>query len=590
VRVPVVRAVVLILIAALMTAACSLPGADDAGPTGSPTLMPDNAEPQATATTVSVPPTPSVAISPTATTAPTPLPASPSGDGFARVIEAPPLPQRPAVTGDQTLIFPGSPYGPSTLDPALIADVEEAFYARQIFRGLVRLNDDLEPQPDLAQRIEISADGTRYVFKLKPNAVFHDGTAIDAEAVRASFNRASDPALADGDGYALSAAIYLSDIVGAVARLSGTVEEISGITVLGPTTLEIRLVAPVSDFLYKLSGSPAYVVDVRETDDDDWWYEPNGSGPFQLDTLSDDELVMLGFDGFYDGAPLLNEVVVLFGETAIEPMNLYDLGEIDLTEVPFYSVDRVLSPQDPLNAELISVPQLSLTFVLLNPTVEPFDDINVRRAVIQAFDASKVARVTYEGRVRQATGIIPPGILDREWPSEMLPYDLEAARAALGAAGEIDTAPAFYGLWVRTIMKQVIERDLSIEAESVSLDPDALYWRMDSKDLPALATGWIADYPDPSNFLTALFGNNSPNNYIDYTNPAVDDLLREAAVEPDEDRRAELYLQAQQLIIDDAVVIPLYHDVTHMLVKPYVHGLTVSAIGILSLETVWIGE
>jgi len=101
---------------------------------------------------------------------------------------------------------------------------------------------------------------------------------------------------------------------------------------------------------------------------------------------------------------------------------------------------------------------------------------------------------------------------------------------------------------------------------------------------------WIADYPDPASFLTTLFHSGSPDNYTGYANPMVDALLDEAGVEADIDRRAALYLDAQQIIIDDGVLIPLYHGVSYMVVRPDVHGLEISAIGILALENVWIAS
>jgi oligopeptide transport system substrate-binding protein len=99
---------------------------------------------------------------------------------------------------------------------------------------------------------------------------------------------------------------------------------------------------------------------------------------------------------------------------------------------------------------------------------------------------------------------------------------------------------------------------------------------------------WGADYPDPESMLLSLFGSGRPDNYIGYENPLFDTLLTEAAAEQDVDARANLYAQAQQLLIDDAAVIPLYYDVAFTLQKPYVKGLEITALGILRLESVWL--
>ncbi|HYI14716.1 MAG TPA: peptide ABC transporter substrate-binding protein [Thermomicrobiales bacterium] len=575
--------VVLVLIAGIASG-CSIAGGDDDGTFA--------LTPQATVTTPALGAGDLTPSGETASASPSPdrpatVEVGPDGE---RVLTAPAKGERPTVSGDQTLVMAGSDDGPETLDPALVRDAESSFYTRQIFRGLVRLDNDMQAQPDLAERIVISADGLEYTFRLRPNATFHDGTPIDANAVAASFNRAADPALAGGDGFALPAAIYLIDIEGAESRLAGDTDTISGITVVDEVTLTMTLREPASNFLNKLTGNAAQVIDVDTVTGDDWWQEPNGSGPFILDEWSSSEIVLTSFAGFYDGAPLLSEVVVRLGQSAFQPLNLYESGEIDVTEVPLYAIDRVLSATDPLHDELTVVPQLSTTFILMNPNEEPFDDPAVREAVVAAFDRSKVAHVMLDGKVVQADGIVPPGILDREWLAVNPAYDLDAAQQAIASAGELDVPPTFYGSGAAVSLTTVLERDLSIDADAIGLEWSEFSARLTDRSLPAFSLTWIADFPDPANFLTAMFLTGSPDNYIGYSNAEVDRLLLEAEVVQDADERSRLYVEAQQLIIDDGVLIPLYHDVSYTVVQPHVNGLVVSPIGILSLEDIWIDD
>lgn len=495
-----------------------------------------------------------------------------------------------SANGDQVLTIAGGGALPITLDPALLRDADSSFIARQVFRGLMRLDDSLIAQPDLAETVEASDDGLSYTFRLRENVTFQDGTIIDAERVKASFERAADPELAGGDGSALPAAIYFGDIEGIDEYLTGQAGTITGIQTSGTRTVRMTLKRPAANFLYKLSGSPAAIVDVRETTSSDWWTAPNGSGPFEIGDVSPQLISLTPFDGFYSGAPRLQEVRILYGSAAAQPLNLYETGVIDTAEVPIYAIDRVSSPADPLYAELETTPQLSTTFILLNENVEPFDDPAVREAVVRALDRSKVTRVSLEDRVRQAEGIVPPGILDRDWTSTPPSYDLEAAQAALASAEPFEIPPAFYGSGVAVTLADVLERDLGLDSDAISLEWNEFSSALTSQQLPAFALSWIADYPDPANFLDSMFHTGSPDNYADYSNPEVDALLDSAAVEQDPVRRAKLYLDAQQMILDDAVLIPLYHDIAYTLVKPYVRGLTITPVGIMSLESVWIGE
>ncbi|NJM06891.1 hypothetical protein HC891_12950 [Candidatus Gracilibacteria bacterium] len=109
---------------------------------------------------------------------------------------------------------------------------------------------------------------------------------------------------------------------------------------------------------------------------------------------------------------------------------------------------------------------------------------------------------------------------------------------------------------------------------------------LDRNEFALFSLAWIADYPDPENFLDLLFRSGSGENHMLYTSPEVDALLDQAAVSGDEAERFQLYQQAEQLIIADAPVIPLYHDVEHTLVKPYVQGLTITPMGIIDLASV----
>jgi peptide/nickel transport system substrate-binding protein/oligopeptide transport system substrate-binding protein len=137
-------------------------------------------------------------------------------------------------------------------------------------------------------------------------------------------------------------------------------------------------------------------------------------------------------------------------------------------------------------------------------------------------------------------------------------------------------------------MRQVYERDLGVSLEVIGVDWPEYLDGLGAQDFPAFELSWIADYPDPENFLTLLFGSGSPENHTGYSNPEVDRLFAAAAVERDPTRRRDLYLEAQRIILADAVIIPCYHSIDYTLVKPHVKGLTITPMGILELDSVWL--
>lgn len=475
-------------------------------------------------------------------------------------------------------------------------DGNSSFLVRQLFRGLVSLDANLNVVPDLAERVELSADGRTYTFTLRSNAVFHDGKVIDAAAVRYSLERATDPRLAGNSGAQLPGATYLGDIAGAQDKLDGRATTLAGVQVLNARTLTISLDQPKAYFLMKLSYPVSAVVDEANISRGgaNWTRTANGSGPFRLDRFTADQLILKRFDRFYAGAPVLEQVTILYGQAAAAPMNLYEGNKIDYTAVPLSSVDRVLVANSPLHAELVITPSLSLTYVGFNVTSPPYDDRNFRRALVQAINRERLVTVSQEGKAVLATGVVPPTMPGGPWQGQPLPYNLNAARADLASSRYSKTAvlppPAIYAAsgGLAVTMRKVYQRDLNLDLEAVSVDWPEYLEGLSARTYPAFEITWVADYPDPENFLAVLFRTGSGENHTGYSNPEVDRLLAGAAAERDPTQRRQYYLSAQQIILDDAVILPAYHAINYTLIKPWVKGLNVTPLGVVDLATVWI--
>jgi ABC-type transport system substrate-binding protein len=465
--------------------------------------------------------------------------------------------------------------------------------ARQIFSGLVRLDNDLDVQPDLAESWEISDDGRTYTFTLQPDARFADGTPLTSEDVQYSLERATDPGL----GPFLPAQTYLTDIVGVREKLAGEADTISGLEVIDEQTIALTIDEPKSFFLAKLTHPTSYVVDQAAVEQGgaNWTDAPNGSGPFEIERWDHNQQLVLRRNlNFHRDLAKLDRVNFLIGASASNPMVLYEQGDIDLTGVPSYALDRVQDVNNPLSQELVSVPQLSLTFVGMNTSMPPFDDINVRRAFVQMLDRQKVAEVSLFGSVEPARGILPPGIpgYNTQLAEQPAPTaDLEQAADLLEqsryeGAENLPQVVAYGSGWTGTI-SEIAEEEFDIDIDVRDYENFGDYLTaLEENEFPLFSFGWVADYPDPENFLDVLFRTNSGENHLSYSNPEVDALLEQAATEEDEAARWELYQEIEQQILQDAPIIPIYHDVEHMLIKPYVRGLEVTPMGILDLSTV----
>lgn len=512
------------------------------------------------------------------------------------VLEAQDQPNGATPSGDQTLRLSGPAQGPDTLDPAFSRDLASAFLVRQIFRGLTRFDANLKPVPAIAQRIEISADGLDYAFTLRSNATFQDGSPISADAVVFSLTRALEPVTAGGDVARLGGPTFLSDIDGAPDVIAGKTSKLRGIDAVDAHTVHIHLSRPRATFLMKLASAPAAIVDPNDVaKGGDWWRAPNGSGPFHIaEWKPDDHITLVRYDGYFTGVPALSRVEIRLGVNALQPFNLYEAGQIDVTGVDVSGIDRVLSPESGLSNQVTVTPLFAVDYIAFRTDTPPLDDPAIRRALQLGFPREKIAAVTYEGYVARATGLIPDGMLGTNWPASVPGYDLNAARQAIAESKyrSTDKVPPIRiyvsGYAGGSALRDTVERDLGLRIEIVNVDWSGFVVGLTRRSYPAYELYWGADYPDPEALLLVLFGSSRADNYVDYHNPAFDQLLDQAAAEQDVAKRTDLYLKAQQLLVDDQVIIPLYFDVAYTLAKPAVKGLQVTPLGILGLESVWL--
>jgi oligopeptide transport system substrate-binding protein len=516
--------------------------------------------------------------------------------GGVVVIEAEARPKVSNPSGRQELRLAGTIIDPAPLDPAIARDVNSAFMTRQVFRGLTRFDENLEPVPELAQRIEISADGLTYRIQLRDDARFADGSPITAQDVAFSLTRALSPQTATDAGAALAGPSYLGDIVGAEEVIRGEASELAGLRVVDDRTVEISLKAPRATFLMKLASAPAAIVDPDDVArGGEWWRDPNASGPYVVDVWEpENELQLYANENYVGGVPDLRRVKFRLGPNAANPFNLYQADEIDVADVPIQAIDRVSDEESPLRQELDISPVLSTTYIAFRTDVAPMDDPEIRRAVQLAFPRWKVAEILLGGRQKTANGLIPPGTLGRDWPHAAPGQDLDAARAAIAKSsyGSAENVPpiTIYGASPSgsEALRDILQRELGLTVEVLDVQWPQFNQGLSKKTFPAYELTWVADFPDPETFLWNLFDSASPDDYSEYSNPTFDALLDQAAATLDVDERAELYAEAESVLLGDNVVIPLSHDVRYTLMKPWVKGLDITPLGLLYLENAWL--
>ncbi len=481
------------------------------------------------------------------------------------------------------LRLPGGSGGggdPPTLDPANTSDVESATYIVEIFSGLVGFNKDLKIVPDLAEKWDVSNDGKTYTFTLRQDAKFHDGRPVTAQDVKYSLERAADPRTRS-----TVSPLYLGDIVGFMDKYTGKANEVSGVKVLDNYTVQIDIDKPISYFLAALAHPTSYIVDKFnvESGEQPWYLKPNGTGPFKLIQWDQGQQIVLEKNADYYGdiKPSVDRIEFLLGGGSA--MTRYENGDLDATRVSIADIERVSDPASPLNKELSIDPQLSTSFIVFNTRKAPFDDPKVRMAFAMSIDRQKLNDVVFKKMPVVATGILPQAFPGFNQDLKGIPFDPEGAKKLLAESKYASGLPDI--VWstvggggtagsdvqaIAEMLKENLGANISVEQTDWATYLSQINGT--NVDFQLFDIGWSADYVDPHNFIGLLFRGGSLNNWSGYDNPVVNQLIDDASVEPNLDKRIQEYQQAEEKILQDAPVLPLTYGRDFWLTKPYVKG------------------
>jgi peptide/nickel transport system substrate-binding protein/oligopeptide transport system substrate-binding protein len=488
-----------------------------------------------------------------------------------------------------------------TLDPARIADAYGRSVAQQIFDGLVQFDQTLTVLPALARHWKGSRDGLTWTFTLRQGVKFHHGREVTADDVVYSFSRLLDPAVKSG------AADLFSGIRGAAEYQAGRAPTVSGLTAIDRYTVQVALSQATGSFVAAAAVGHAKIVprEVVEHLGEGFGSQPVGTGPFKFVGWERNKEIVLGANpDYFQGGPRLGRIVyrIYTGERADSIYDDFKRGELEDAPPPTH-----LSPEafrrvvtDPTHVYVKRSLQ-SVRFYGFNVKAKPLNARLVRQAIAHAVDRETINGELYQGRVLTARGILPPGMFAYNPKLVGYPYDPPRARALLAQAG----FPEGRGLAPVTIWSTVKDERVVREHELIRKNLEAVGIRaefhyqtdwptfsrlLNERKLPGFLYAWFADVPDPDSFLSKLFHSTSRWNYTGYANPAVDELLVRGRRTGDPLQRAEIYRRAEQLIMDDAPVLPVWHYVYERLFQPYVRDVEVSSFGdpYIPFRKVWL--
>ncbi|PTL85104.1 ABC transporter substrate-binding protein [Vitiosangium sp. GDMCC 1.1324] len=450
------------------------------------------------------------------------------------------------------------------LDPLFGVEIQLVEMSCCVFNNLLRTQDGMLV-PDLAEHWEADPSARRFRFQLRKGITFHDGTPLKASDVKRHFERLLDPATKSPERG------LLEDVAGARAFAAGEVHEVTGIEVLDDLVLEIHLEEPKAFFPFLLAQTAAGVARV------DTQGRVLGTGPFRQVEFDSERIVLERNPTYWrQGQPLLDRLEFhLLGsrEKAITALRE--------RTVDFVSYLHASHAQVPEQEGFQVVPGVTPTTALMgfNLHEPPFNDVRVRKALRAGLDIQGLVEHFHKG-ARLARTVTPPELLDGESPLPVPYLDIGLSERLLREAGVQRVPVTLYQTEGRDtsaedaiLFRPLMEAGL-VELKHVQLSAEEFTARRREGRLPIFRMHWVADYPDPDNFLHFLLSSQSQTLYVlRYRNEELDALTAEARVTIDPERRKQLYWRAERIAHEDCPLIPLFHPRVHAAASSRVQGL-----------------
>ncbi len=475
---------------------------------------------------------------------------------------------------------------PTTADPQCTSN----YYTipLNIFDTLVKVavqGDTSELVPSLASSWEISEDGLVYTFHLQPGVTFHNGEPLTSSDVRYTLTRM----LTHPDSVQQS---ITEGIVGADALIAGDTDVLEGFEELSDTDFAVTLKQPYAVFLACLSTPGASILDETTTESagDAFGQDPSrtvGTGPFVFSEWNRNSSIILEADkDCWSGPPACDGLVLSFVSDPEEERLLFEEKELDILDLEnLGSEAEYFYRGDIYQDNLVQGPRVGIKYIALNESIEPLDDVRVRRALQISLDRQAILDAVYSSHGMLENGIFPHGLMGFNPDLPEIPYDPERAKNLLSEAGYpdgFDLQVLFEESDVSLkIMKLVSAMwgKIGVRASIETMPEDDFLTLRKAGEVACYISTWSADFNDPDNFMYTFFGSpeNTRNRSLCYPDKTVMERVAKARMIVDQEERISEYQKLEEKIIqEDAAWIPLFSIMHTFAVQERVEGFKVA--------------
>jgi peptide/nickel transport system substrate-binding protein len=481
-----------------------------------------------------------------------------------------------------------------TLDAQVTASGETTQVTNQIFNLLVRAKQgQVDIEPDLAESWSVSPDGLVLTFKLRRGITFHDGTPWNAEAAKFNFDRMADP---KNPYHAVKGFDFevFNDFVS---------DSFKEARVVDPFTFQLVLKEPNVPLLLALSSvslNMASPASFKKYGAEGVGQHPVGTGPYKLaEWVRDDHITLVANPYFFrKGLPKMKRLVMRVIKDNAARFLALKANEVQAFALP--NPDDVTTAENDPNLKVGFRPAFNVGFIRFNLNHDIFKDKRIRQAFALAINRPAIVQALYSGLGEVAEQHMPPVMWGRVPNWKGYAYDPEKARLLLTEAKypngfSVDFWYLSQSRPYAPIPKDIataIARDLGKVGIRVNLltEDNATYLKdRKTNKFPVFMRGWLGDYGDPDDWLGAFFTKYDPSNAErSYNNPAVFDLINRARVTVSRADRTKMYVEAEQMVLDDYRDVPLAFAKAPILMRKSVEGLIGQPNSQEYMETVFL--
>lgn len=483
---------------------------------------------------------------------------------------------------------------PTTIDPRKARNLTDVTACRMLFEGLTRVSQAGTTELAIAEAVDISEDRLTYTFHLK-DTHWSNGEPVTSQDFADSWRDILDPQFPTDIAYQL----YVIKN-GKNVKAGEQTKDHLGIQTPDTQTLVVTLEQPTPYFLDICSMSSFLPVPAKMAKENpNWIFDPTtfvGNGPFTLKSWNRaDQINVQKNNHYWDAASTNLQEIELFMVASDTEIRLYEDNKLDWAGSPLSTlpIDAIQSLKE---TNQLKVSPLSGTFFLRTNTFEtlrgeknPLSSVSFRKAIAYGIDREAIAKHILQGGQTAAYSLVPPemGLLESGYfPSnpnreEILQLGLEELSLTRETLKPIELlfVASDRNTSIAQALQNQLQQTLYIPVELQAVESKVFFQRIKQKDFQLAVASWIADFNDPVNFLEVFKYQSSSTNNTSWENPKYIDLLNHSALCGDQDERKQILRQAEEILMDQMPIIPIFHFAMNFLQREGIEGIALSPIG-----------